>query len=152
MDDQDALRAQALLRHLLSVSFCLQIVIIYQISNVVRFRLANIERDVDHAWNLSDYTQRECREEFRFDSPVDIRRVAAALGIPRLFYSKSGDKVSGEQALCMVLYKFAFPHRHSLVFVLLKLHAITLMVGAGASGRSSGDLEEPGPAVELSKI
>lgn len=51
-----------------------------------------------------------CFTHFRFYKD-DIRRMRRALNIPELIILKSRVKVSGEEALCILLRRLAYPNR-----------------------------------------
>ena len=58
--------------------------------------------------NLS--TKKECHRKFRFHKP-DLKRLRQSLQIPDTIITKQRLKVSGIEALCILLYRMAYPSR-----------------------------------------
>lgn len=61
-------------------------------------------------FNLDDLGDSYCVTHFRFFKD-DIRRLVNALGLPKVIILKTRVKVSGEEAMCILLHRLSYPKR-----------------------------------------
>ena len=72
--------------------------------------LENLElKKIKKVFDLDVISAAECRRRFRFERE-DLPRLQEALQIPETFHVSNGIRVSGLEALCMLLRRFAYPH------------------------------------------
>ena len=62
---------------------------------------------------LEDKDAAECKADFRFAKTRDIPLLVEALGVPPIFICENGRICDGNEALCIVLKRFAYPCRYS---------------------------------------
>jgi hypothetical protein len=69
------------------------------------------EEPIEGTFDLYSLSTNTCLDQFRFEA-YQISELRIELGIPLYFFTKNRDRVPGEDALCMLLYKLAWPRRY----------------------------------------